>query len=265
MLIYPNINRVAFHIGSLPVYWYGMMYLLGFSVALGLGNLRIKNIAFHSPVNSDQFSDLIFYCALGVILGGRIGYMLFYAGSALRENPFLLFKIWEGGMSFHGGLIGVIIAVILYSRKIKENFFVLADFLAPLVPIGLGAGRIGNFINGELWGRMVGFPVPWAMIYPHVDQRPRHPSQIYEFLLEGVLLFVILWFFSSKPRPKGVITGLFLCLYGSFRFFSECFREPDSQIGFIAFHWLTLGQLLCLPMIIIGLLCLIIAYQRKMT
>jgi phosphatidylglycerol:prolipoprotein diacylglycerol transferase len=187
--------------------------------------------------------------------------MLFYAWSDFWAHPLLLFQIWHGGMSFHGGLIGVIIAMMLYARKIGKSLGEVTDFIAPVVPIGLGAGRIGNFINGELWGRVT--DVSWGMVFPHAGNLPRHPSQLYEFLLEGVILFIILWTFSQKERPRWAVSGLFLLCYGAFRFMIEFFREPDIQIGYIAWGWLTKGQLLSLPMIILGLLMMVWAYKRK--
>jgi phosphatidylglycerol:prolipoprotein diacylglycerol transferase len=257
MFIYPHINPVAFKLGPLQVHWYGLMYIVGFLSGWGLGHLRSKRP--DSPVTSEQVGDLIFWCAIGVVVGGRIGYMLFYDFQNFIQDPLLLFQIWKGGMSFHGGFIGVILALWLYSRHIKQPFFAVGDFFAPLVPIGLAAGRIGNFINGELWGRVTN--VPWAMIYPQAGPEPRHPSQIYEFLMEGILLFIIMWFFSSKPRPRMAVSGLFILCYGIFRTIAECFRAPDPQIGFIAFGWLTKGQLLSFPMIILGLIFLHCAYR----
>ncbi len=261
MLIYPQIDPIAFHIGPLPVHWYGIMYLVGFLAAYCLGALRVTKNPL-SPVNKDQLSDLIFYAALGVLLGGRIGYVLFYIFPVFIQNPLVLFKVWDGGMSFHGGLIGVILALWFYSKHIKQSFFAVGDFVAPLVPIGLAAGRVGNFINGELWGRVT--DVPWGMIYPQAGPLPRHPSEIYEFLMEGVLLFCIIWFFSSKPKPRMAVSGLFLFSYGSFRFIAEFFRQPDPQLGYIAFNWMTMGQLLSLPMIIIGLTMLRCAYKWRL-
>lgn len=263
MISYPNINPVAFQIGPLAVHWYGLMYLVGFVGGWGLLTLRIKRSTFPRGFTADQLSDILFYCALGIILGGRIGYMLFYAWSEFVANPLLIFQIWQGGMSFHGGLLGVIIAVGLYARKMGKSLVDVTDFIAPVVPIGLGAGRIGNFINGELWGRVT--DVPWAMVFPQAGDLPRHPSQLYEFLLEGVALFIILWIYSEKPRPRWAVSGLFLLFYGTFRFVIELFREPDVQIGYIAFGWLTKGQLLSLPMIILGISMLAWSYRRKKT
>jgi phosphatidylglycerol:prolipoprotein diacylglycerol transferase len=263
MLIYPHISPVALQIGPVAIHWYGLMYILAFFMAWMLGQIRIKNPSFESPVNTDQLTDLIFYSALGVVLGGRIGYILFYDFSNFIANPIVLFKIWEGGMSFHGGLLGVVLAVFLYGRRIKQPFFALGDFLAPLVPLGLAAGRIGNFINGELWGRIVHAPLLWAMVYPHVDNQPRHPSEIYEFLLEGILLFLLIWIYSKKPRPRMAVTAVFILFYGLLRFICEYFRQPDEPIGFIAFGWMTEGQLLCIPMILFGLILWIIAYAKN--
>lgn len=258
MFIHPNINPVAFHIGPVKVHWYGLMYLIGFVAAWSLGTWRAKKP--NSGWTSEQVADLLFYCALGVVLGGRLGYMLFYDLPNFMANPLIIIRVWDGGMSFHGGFLGVLLAVFLYGRKYKKSFFEITDFIAPLVPIGLGAGRLGNFINGELWGRVT--HVPWAMIYPKVDNLPRHPSEIYEFLLEGVVLFLILWFYSAKPKPRMAVSSLFLIAYGCFRFFLEFFRQPDQQLGFIAFNWLTMGQLLSLPMIILGIILLMFAYKK---
>jgi phosphatidylglycerol:prolipoprotein diacylglycerol transferase len=255
MLAYPQIDPVALHIGPLSVHWYGLMYLLGFSAAWIALRFRLPQSRF----TADQVSDILFYAALGVIIGGRLGYILFYMWSDFLENPLHLFQIWKGGMSFHGGLIGVIAALWLYSRKIGCSVIDITDFVAPVVPIGLATGRIGNFINSELWGRTT--DLPWGMIFPNGGPLPRHPSQLYEFLLEGVLLFAILWIFSAKPRPRWAVSGLFLTFYGIFRLGVEFFREPDPQIGFVAFGWLTKGQLLSLPMILIGITMMIWAYR----
>jgi len=249
MLIFPAINPVAFSLGPLQVHWYGLMYLLAFTLAWLLARWRVKHYSLNWT--QDEVSDVIFYGALGVILGGRIGYMLFYNTQMLVSHPLSLFKIWQGGMSFHGGLLGVAVAMIGFSYKTKKTFLSVTDFIAPLVPFGLAAGRLGNFINGELWGRTT--TLPWGMVFPHTDGIARHPSQLYEFALEGILLGVIVWCYSSRPRPAGCVSAIFLIFYGICRLFVECFRAPDQQLGFIAFHWLTMGQLLSLPMVLVGL------------
>lgn len=255
MIEFAHFDPVAIRLGPLAVRWYGLMYLLGFAAAWWLGRRRAQQP--WSPVRPEQIDDLIFYGALGVILGGRIGYMLFYGRDQLLEDPLSLFRIWEGGMSFHGGLLGVLAAMLLYGRSIGAGFFALTDFIAPLVPIGLGAGRLGNFINGELWGKPT--QLPWAVI---VDGVPRHPSQLYEALLEGLLLFTVLWLFSRRQHPPMAVSGLFLLVYGSARFSVEFLRLPDVQIGYLAWGWFTMGQLLSLPMIAGGLLLLALAWRR---
>jgi phosphatidylglycerol:prolipoprotein diacylglycerol transferase len=258
MLIYPSIDPIALQIGPMAVHWYGLMYLLGFVGAWLLARSRAKQP--NSGWTNEQVGDLIFYCAIGVLVGGRIGYVLFYDFANLLANPLVLFKVWDGGMSFHGGFIGVIISVLLFARKTKKSCFAIGDFVVPLVPVGLGAGRIGNFINGELWGRVT--DVPWGLVYPNAGPLPRHPSPIYEFLLEGVVLFLILWIYSSKPRPTMAVSGLFMICYGLFRIIIELFRQPDPQLGFLAFGWLTMGQLLSAPMVIFGVVLMGLAYKR---
>lgn len=259
MFIYPHIDPIAFHIGPLAVHWYGLMYAIGFLGGWGLALLRTRKP--NSGWTKDEVSDLIFYVALGVIIGGRTGYMLFYDLPNFISQPWIIFETWKGGMAFHGGLLGVLVAVWLYKRKTKKPYMAIMDFIAPLVPIGLGAGRIGNFINGELWGRVTN--VPWGMIYPNAGPLPRHPSELYEFLLEGIVLFTILWIYSAKPRPRMAVSGLFALCYGIFRIIGECFREPDPQLGFIAFGWLTMGQLLSVPLVIVGITLLIMAYRKN--
>jgi len=258
MLTYPNINPIAFELGPLKVHWYGIMYLIGFGAAWWLGRRRAQRP--DSGWSEQQIGDLIFYGALGAVLGGRIGYVLFYDLPAYIAEPLRIFKVWEGGMSFHGGLIGVLVAMLLYSRHIKKGFFEVTDFLAPLVPIGLGAGRIGNFINGELWGKVS--DAPWAMVFPTGGPLPRHPSQLYEAFLEGLVLFTILWFFSDKPRPRMAVSGLFLLCYGMFRFIAEFVRVPDAQLGYLAFGWVTMGQVLSAPLMIAGAALLWWAYRK---
>jgi len=259
MLTYPDIDPVALSLGPLKIHWYGIMYLVGFGAAWWLGNLRARLPG--SPLATEQISDLIFYGALGAVLGGRVGYILFYDFANYLENPLTILKVWEGGMAFHGGLIGVAVAMWLYSRKLNLRFFVVTDFLAPLVPIGLGAGRIGNFINGELWGRTT--DVPWGMVFPYAGELPRHPSQLYQAGMEGLFLFLILWFYSNKPRPTMAVSGLFLIGYGIFRIVAEFFRQPDAHIGYLALGWLTEGQLLSLPMVIAGVILMLFAYRRQ--
>ncbi len=259
MLQYPSINPVAFSFGPVAIHWYGLMYLVGFFGAWILLTWRAHK--FNSAWTKDNVSDIIFYGALGVIIGGRVGYILFYNFLEFLHAPWTVFQVWKGGMSFHGGLIGVILMMWFYSKKIHKHFSDLTDFIAPVVPIGLGAGRIGNFINGELWGRAT--DLPWAMVYPQLGPQPRHPSELYEFLLEGFLLFIILWWFSAKFRPRYAVSGLFLLCYGAFRFFVEFFREPDAQIGYFLFNWMTMGQLLCVPMIVIGVGMIAYAYKAR--
>ena len=256
---YQTINPVAFSIFSWPVHWYGIMYLVGFFGGWGLLALRLR-LSKRPAFTMQQLSDIIFYAALGAIIGGRVGYMFFYDWERFFAYPLLLFQIWKGGMSFHGGLLGVLIAMLIYSYHINKPFLMLMDFVAPIVPFGLAAGRIGNFINAELWGRVT--TVPWGVIFPNGGPEPRHPSQLYEFALEGVLLFIILWIYSRKPRPMGAVSGLFALLYGCFRCFVEFFREPDAQIGYL-FGSFTEGQLLSVPLIIIGLGLLIWSHRRK--
>lgn len=254
---YPQIDPVALSLGPLAIHWYGLMYLLGFAFVWLLGRYRAQRVGWQT----NQLEDLLFYGAIGVILGGRLGYAFFYDLPANLDNPFNLLKIWQGGMSFHGGLLGVLAAFWYFGRKTGKSFFEISDFIAPMVPIGLMLGRIGNFINGELWGRVS--DVPWAMVFPGAGSLPRHPSQLYQAALEGLLLFLILWFFSAKPRPRAAVSGLFLLGYGVFRFIVEFVRIPDPQYGYLAFDWLTMGQVLCLPMIIGGLMMMIWAYKRE--
>lgn len=257
MLTYPRFDPVAVSIGTFDIYWYGLMYLLAFGLAWMLGCYRARKP--HSGWTAEEVGDLVFYGAVGGIAGGRFGYMLFYGYDQLVADPFTLFRVWEGGMSFHGGVIGLLLALWLFARSKRKSFWQVTDFAAPLVPLGIAAGRIGNFINGELWGRVA--DVPWAMVFPNSDGLPRHPSQLYEVALEGLLLFVILWFFSAKPRPTGAVSGLFFIGYAVLRSSAEYFREPDAHLGFIAFNWLTMGQLLSIPMLLIGIYLVWHAYR----
>jgi phosphatidylglycerol:prolipoprotein diacylglycerol transferase len=259
MLTYPSIDPVAVAVGPLKVHWYGLMYLLGFAAFWWLGKRRARTQPW-SPVRPEQVSDMLFYGALGVVLGGRIGYVLFYDLAAVADDPLRLLRLWEGGMSFHGGLIGVLLSMVWVARKYATTFLRIGDFVAPMIPIGLGAGRIGNFINGELWGRTT--DVPWAMVFPGGGPLARHPSQLYQFALEGVALFLLLWLFSMRRRPVGAVSGLFLAGYAVFRFVVEFVREPDAHLGFLAFGWLTMGQLLTVPMFLAGLALMLWAYRR---
>ncbi len=255
---YPLIDPVALQIGPLAIHWYGLMYLFGFAGAWTLARLRARRPDW--PITALQVDDLLFYAALGVILGGRIGYVLFYQPGMLLDAPLSIFAIWDGGMSFHGGLLGVLVTMAIYVRRQGLAFFTITDFIAPLVPIGLFFGRIGNFINAELWGRPT--ELPWGMVFPGAGPLPRHPSMLYEAFLEGLVLFALLWVFSMKPRPRMAVSGLFLAGYGTFRFAVEFVREPDAHIGYLAGDWVTMGHLLSAPMIIAGIALLIWAYRR---
>ncbi|MDP5210362.1 prolipoprotein diacylglyceryl transferase [Microbulbifer sp. 2205BS26-8] len=260
MLTYPEIDPVAFAVGPLKVHWYGLMYLVGFIVAWWLA-LR-RSTRPWSPVIKSEVEDLILYCAIGVVVGGRLGYMFFYNLPELIANPLSVLKVWEGGMSFHGGLIGVMLATAWYARKIGTTFPALIDFVAPLVPIGLGLGRLGNFIGQELWGRPT--QGPWGMVFPRDPELlARHPSQLYQAFLEGLVLFAVLWWFSSRPRPRLAVGGMFVLLYGVFRFLVEFVREPDGHIGFDLFGWMTRGQLLSLPMMVAGIALLVWSYRTQ--
>jgi phosphatidylglycerol:prolipoprotein diacylglycerol transferase len=256
LFTYPNFDPVAFSIGPVAVRWYGIMYLAAFLLCwIGL---RSRAKLPWSKVGPAQVDDVVFYGALGAIVGGRIGYMLVYGLSELVADPLSLFTVWKGGMSFHGGLSGVLIAMAIYARRTGLKFFDITDAIAPWTSGGIFFGRMGNFINGELWGRVT--DLPWGMVFRGAGNAPRHPSQLYEFALEGLALFVLLWWFSSKPRPTGQVSGLFLLGYGAFRFVAEFAREPDSFLGFLALG-LTMGQWLCLPMIAAGIG--LIAWSRR--
>ncbi len=272
-------NPVAFGLGPIQVHWYGLMYLLGFLAVAVLGEYRRRRGRL--PVSRETLSDLFFYGMMGVIIGGRLWYMLFYyAGGPhwIWTEPFALFKVWDGGMSFHGGLLGVLAAGWWWSRRQRLHFFDTIDFVAPLVPIGLGLGRLGNFINGELWGKPT--QLPWGMIFPNaraddmayaeshptwqpalqqLGGLPRHPSELYEMALEGAVLFLVIWLVSLKPRPRYLVSGLFGLLYGCFRIAVEFVRLPDSQLGYLAFGWVTMGQLQSLPLVVIGLWLIVLS------
>ncbi|MCH9674779.1 MAG: prolipoprotein diacylglyceryl transferase [Gammaproteobacteria bacterium] len=258
MLPYPDIDKVALELGPIKVHWYGLMYLVGFLAGWWLGRRRAERFGW----TKSQVDDLVFYVVIGVLLGGRLGHALFYEPMLYLQDPTAILRVWTGGMSFHGGLIGVLIAVCLFARRYKKTFFATTDFLAPLCPLGLGAGRIGNFINGELWGKPT--DAPWGMVFPSelAGGLARHPSQLYQAALEGIVLFAILWFFTKRPRPTMSVSGLFLIGYGVFRFLIEFVREPDWDIGYVAFDWLTMGQVLSIPMIVIGLVLIWLAYRH---
>jgi phosphatidylglycerol:prolipoprotein diacylglycerol transferase len=275
MMTYPEIDPVLLAVGPLKIHWYGVMYLVGFLGGWWLGRLRAAKP--HSLWSPQQVDDMIFYSVLGVVLGGRMGYVFFYGLDKFLADPLSLIRVWEGGMAFHGGLLGVMLAMWLFARRNNFTFFQATDFVAPLVPVGLGAGRLGNFINAELWGGSTS--LPWGMRVPcdmagelchrlglppgTLYSSPVHPNQLYEFLLEGVVLFLILWFFSATRPPRMAVSGMFLICYGVFRFLIELVRLPDAHIGYLAFDWVTMGQVLSTPMILFGMLLLFLAYRRS--
>lgn len=282
MLVHPQFDPVAIHLGSFGIHWYGLMYLLGFTLFLWLGKKRLRMLnresrpLSNSPPQAGErtnvksnlasfddklLDDLLFYGVLGVVLGGRLGEVLFYNPGYYFANPAKILAVWEGGMSFHGGFLGVLVAMALFARNRKLAWLQLMDFITPLVPLGLGAGRIGNFINAELWGRPT--DLPWGMVFPNVDNVPRHPSQLYEFALEGLVLFALLWLYSSKPRPTGAVSGLFLVGYGSFRFLGEFARTPDDGIFGLMTFGISMGQWLSLPMVLAGIAMMVWAHKRN--
>ena len=257
MLVHPQFDPIALSLGPLKIHWYGLMYVIGFLGFLIIGKMRSKEPK--SVMNPDRVDDMMFWGAIGVVAGGRTGYMLFYNLKGLLADPLSFFHVWDGGMSFHGGLLGVILAMFLLARRWNLRFFEVSDFVAPLVPIGLFAGRIGNFINAELWGRQT--DVPWGVVFPNVDNVPRHPSQLYQAFLEGLVLFVLLHFYRKASPPVGAISGLFLVGYGIARILAEFVREPDAHIGYLA-GGITQGQLLSLPMVLLGLFFMWGAYKK---
>ena len=253
MLIYPHIDPVALQIGPLAIHWYGLTYLAAFGLFMFLGTLRLRHQPFASIQGAGAWTrrdveDILFLGVMGVVIGGRLGYCLFYKPGYYAAHPLEIFAIWQGGMSFHGGLLGVIAAMLWFARSRQRPLLQVADFVAPCVPTGLAAGRVGNFINGELWGRFSSPDVPWGMVFPHSGSMlARHPSQVYQFLLEGLLLFVLLWLYARKERKQGQVAAMFLLGYGVFRFIAEFFREPDSFLGLLPLG-MSMGQWLCLPM-----------------
>ncbi len=260
MLIHPQFDPIAVSLGPLAVRWYGLMYLVAFAAFYFLGRQRIRRRP-DGGWSLEQLDDLLFWGVLGVVLGGRLGQVLFYEPGYYFANPAEILAVWKGGMSFHGGFLGVLVAMAWWGRKHGKSFFTVTDFIAPLVPLGLAAGRIGNFINGELWGRVADASLPWAMIFPQVDSQPRHPSQLYQAGLEGLCLFLLLWLYSARPRPTGAVSGVFLIGYGAFRFIAEYFREPDAGI-FGHSYAISMGQWLSLPMVAIGVFILLRARRQ---
>jgi phosphatidylglycerol---prolipoprotein diacylglyceryl transferase len=258
MLVHPNFDPIAISIGPLAIRWYGLMYLTAFGFVWWLGTRRIAQ--GKAPIERAQFDDMLFMGILGVIAGGRLGYVLFYKPAYYLSHPLEIFAVWQGGMSFHGGFLGVLLVMAWFSRKHGKHWLDVMDFIAPLVPLGLAAGRLGNFINGELWGRAT--DVAWGMVFRGAGPLPRHPSQLYEMVAEGLLLFVVLWLYSAKPRPRGAVSGLFLAGYGLGRFLCEYTREPDDYLGLLTFG-LSMGQWLSAPMVIAGIAMMVWAYRKR--
>jgi len=256
-IMFPEIDPIIFSIGPLAVRWYGLMYLIALGFAYFLAMREVK--ANRAPYNEQQVGDLLFYGFMGAVLGGRLGYVFFYQFEKFISDPTYLFMIHEGGMSFHGGFLGVVAVLLWYGRKTNVTLFQIGDFVAPLAPLGLGVGRLGNFMNGELWGRTT--DVPWGIVFPTGGPEPRHPSQLYEFFLEGIVLFAIVYWYSRKPRAVGSVGGLFLVGYGSFRFIVEYFRQPDDHLGLLTLG-MSMGQWLSLPMVIAGIAVMVIAFKQ---
>jgi len=262
MLIHPMPDPIAFSIGPLSVRWYGLMYLLAFMQFIALGRLRIRQPHVAAAGwKKEDLDDMLFYGVLGVVIGGRLGEVLFYHPVFYFSHPLEIFAVWKGGMSFHGGFLGVLIAMAFWAGKRGRKLMEVMDFIAPLVPLGYAFGRLGNFINAELPGRVADATLPWAMIWPNVDNLPRHPSPIYQALVDGVLLFIVLWLYARKPRPYLAVSGLFALGYGCARFFTEYFRTPDYVVSFGGIS-ISAGQMLSLPMIALGIALLIVAYRR---
>ncbi len=258
MLIHPQINPVALQVGPLAVHWYGLTYLAAFGLFMVLGLRRLHHqpfarLAAQGIWQKRDVEDILFLGVMGVVLGGRIGYCLFYKPLYYLANPLEIFAVWQGGMSFHGGLLGVVVAMVWFARSRQRPFLQVMDFVAPCVPTGLAAGRAGNFINGELWGRLADPSLPWAMVFRGAGELPRHPSQVYQFLLEGMLLFVLIWLYARTERKPGQVAAAFVFGYGVFRFIAEYFREPDAHLGLLALG-MSMGQWLCVPMVVVGAL-----------
>lgn len=261
MLIHPMPDPIAFSVGPLSVHWYGIMYLIAFIQFVLIGRIRVKQPHIAAlGWKKEDLDDMLFYGVLGVVLGGRLGEVLFYHPEYYFSNPLQIFAVWNGGMAFHGGFIGVMIAMAIWSYKRGHHFLDTMDFIAPMVPLGYAAGRLGNFINAELPGRVCENVMPWCMVWPNVDSLPRHPSPIYQMLIDGILVFIILWFFARKPRPRMAVAGAFSLLYGCARFFTEYFRVPDYNVD-LGPVTISAGQMLSIPMIILGLILLVFAYR----
>ncbi len=266
MLIHPEIHPVALQLGPLAIHWYGLTYLAAFGLFFFLATLRLKHQPYASITGPGAWSkrdieDILFLGVMGVVIGGRVGYCLFYKPVYYASHPLEIFYVWQGGMSFHGGMLGVLVSQIWFARTRQRPWLQVMDFIAPCVPTGLAAGRVGNFINGELWGRVADPSLPWGMLFRDGGPLPRHPSQIYQFLLEGLLLFVLLWLYARKPRKMGQVSGAFLFGYGVFRFIAEFFREPDAHLGILQLG-MSMGQWLCVPMIVGGIAMWVWASKR---